>query len=41
MLIDSLPTKATLSFEVSPSRPKEALVPAAPGRPGWADEDGL
>jgi hypothetical protein len=34
MLIDSLPTKVALSFGVSHSRPPEALVPAAPGRPG-------
>jgi hypothetical protein len=33
MLIDSLPTKAASSFEVSHSRPPQALVPAAPGRP--------
>jgi hypothetical protein len=33
MLINSLPTKSTSSFEVSPSRPPEALVLAAPGRP--------
>jgi len=41
MLIDSLPTKAALSFEVSHARPPEALVPAAPGRPGRSKYDEL
>jgi hypothetical protein len=33
MLIDSLPTKATSSFEVSHARPPEALALVAAGRP--------
>jgi hypothetical protein len=37
MLIDSSPTKATSSFEVSPSRPPEALVRVAPGRPARSE----
>jgi hypothetical protein len=41
MLIDSLPTKATSSFEVSHSRPPEALVPVAPGRPARNGYDEL
>jgi hypothetical protein len=39
MLIDSLPTKATSSFEVSPARPPEALV--APARPARSEYDEL
>jgi hypothetical protein len=41
MLINSLPVKATSSFEVSPSRPPETLVPVAPGRPGRSEYDEL
>ena len=41
MLIDSLPTKAASSLEVSPSRPPEALVPDAPGRPARSEHDEL
>src|SRR5579862_7145173 len=41
MLIDSSPTKATSSFEVSPSRPQEALVLDAPGRPARIKYDEL
>jgi hypothetical protein len=41
MLIDSLPTKATSSFEVSPSRPLEAVVLVAPGRPARNEYDEL
>jgi hypothetical protein len=41
MLIDSLPTKATSSFEVSHARPPEALVLVAPGRPARGKYDEL
>jgi hypothetical protein len=41
MLIDSLPTKAASSFEMSPSRPPEALVPVAPDRPTRSEYDEL
>jgi hypothetical protein len=41
MLIDSLPTKAALSFEVSHSRPPEALVLGAPGQPARSEYDEL
>ena len=41
MLIDSLPTKAASSFEVSHSRPPEALVLVAPGRPARSEYDEL
>jgi hypothetical protein len=41
MLIDSLPTKATSSFEVSNSRPPEALVLVASGRPARSEYDEL
>jgi hypothetical protein len=41
MLIDSLPTKVPLSFEVSHSRPPEALVLVAPGRPARRAYDEL
>ena len=39
MLIDSLPTKATSSFEVSPPRPPETLVPVARSRPARSQYD--
>jgi hypothetical protein len=41
MLIDSLPTQATLSFEASHSRPPETLVLVAPGRPARSEYDEL
>jgi hypothetical protein len=41
MLIDSLPAKATSSFEVSRARPPQALVRVAPGRPGRSAYDEL
>jgi hypothetical protein len=41
MLIDSLPTQATLSFEASHSRPPEALVLVAPARPARSEYDEL
>jgi hypothetical protein len=41
MLIDSLPRRTTSSFEVSPSRPPEALVLVAPGRPARSEYDEL
>jgi hypothetical protein len=41
MLIDSLPTQATLSFEASHSRPPEALVLVAPARPAQSEYDEL
>ena len=41
MLIDPLPTKATLSFEVSHARPPETLVLVAPGQPAGSEYDEL
>ncbi len=39
MLINSLPTKATSSFKVSPSRPPETLVLVEPNRPARSEYD--
>jgi hypothetical protein len=39
MLIDSLPTKVTSSFKVSPSRPPETLVLVEPSRPARSEYD--
>jgi hypothetical protein len=39
MSTDSLPTNATSSFEMNPSRPPEALAPLAPDRPARSRYD--